>query len=194
MQSKPVAEPVTHLLIDAEHQQLIAKIARKYTRSSSVSWEDAAQNAMMKVYEAVRVGKFHHGGTQEFQRWATVVARHEILNCVKKECLRNHQSLDATIAGTDFSLVDTISDEFNLWDALVRADLTIKAKQAILNLDSRDRDRAYLPLWQLMVAGKNQTQQASVLGISQGEVSKRWRELVRLVTMELGLLEPEAIK
>ncbi|MDZ7962884.1 MAG: hypothetical protein RMY34_34305 [Aulosira sp. DedQUE10] len=51
MQSKPVAETVTHLMIDAAHQELIAKIARKYTRGSSTSWEDAAQTAMMKVYE-----------------------------------------------------------------------------------------------------------------------------------------------
>ncbi len=194
MQSKPVAEPFTHLTIDAEHQELIAKIARKYTRGTSISWEDAAQTAMMKVYGAMKAEKFNHGGMEEFQRWATVVARYEILNFVKKECLRNHQSLDASITGTDLSLVDTIADEFNLWDSVARADLIIKAKQAIINLDSRYCDRDYLKLWQLMVAGKNQTQQASALGISQGEVSKRWKELVRRVTMELGLLEPEAVK
>ncbi|WP_414579204.1 sigma-70 family RNA polymerase sigma factor [Anabaena sp. CCY 9402-a] len=194
MQSKPVAEPVMYLSIDPQHQELITKIARKYTQGSFVSWEDATQTAMMKVYEAVNAGKFNHGGMAEFQRWATVVARYEILNCVKKECLRNHQSLDATIPGTDISLGETIADEFNLWDAVARADLISKAKQAILNLDSRYSDRGYLQLWQLMVAGKNQTQQASALGISQGEVSKRWKELVGRVAMELGLLEAEAVK
>jgi RNA polymerase sigma factor (sigma-70 family) len=192
MQSKPVAEPAT-ILIDAEHQELITKIARKYTRETSVSWEDAAQTAIMKVYEALNVGKFQ-GGIKEFQRWATVVARYEIINFVKKECLRKHQSLDATITGTDISLVETIPDEFDLWDVVARADLISKAKQAIFNLDSRYGDRGYLKIWQLIVAGKNQTQQASALGISQGEVSKRWKELVGRVTIELGLLQPEVIK
>ncbi|MEA5569177.1 sigma-70 family RNA polymerase sigma factor [Anabaena sp. UHCC 0399] len=194
MQSKPVSESVTPLIMDAKHQELISKIARKYTRGSSVSWEDAAQTAVMKVYEAVKVGKFHQGGVAEFQRWATVVARYEIINFVKKERLRNHQSLDATIVGTDLSFVETIPDESNLWDAVTRVDLMIRAKKAIVALDSRYSDRSYLQLWQLMVAGKNQTQQASALGISQGEVSKRWKELVGRVAMELGLLEAEAIK
>lgn len=194
MQPKPLAKTVTHLLIDEQHQELITKIARKYTRGSSVSYEDAAQTAMMKVYEAVNAGKFHQGGMEEFQRWATVVARFEIINFVKKECLRNHQSLDAAITGTDISLVETIPDEFNLLDAVARADLVCKAKQAIIDLDSRYGDRGYLTLWQLMVAGKNQTQQASALGISQGEVSKRWKELVGRVAIELGLVQTETIK
>jgi RNA polymerase sporulation-specific sigma factor len=183
-----------YLVIDAEHEQLIIKIARKYTRGCSISWEDAAQTAMMRVYEVVKAGKFHQGGVAEFQRWATVVARYEIINFVKKERLRNHHSLDATIVGTDLSLIETIPDESNLWDAVTRADLMSRAKQAIIDLDSRDSDRGYLQLWQLMVAGKNQTQQASALGISQGEVSKRWKELVGRVAMELGLLEAEPVK
>lgn len=191
MQSQSVAQAATHLQIDVTHQQLITKIARKYCYAN---WEDAVQTAMMKVYEAVKAGKFHQGGIAEFQRWATVVARYEILNFVKKESLRSHQSLDATIAGTDVSLVDTIADEFNLLEAVARADLIIKAKQAIVNLDTLYPQRGYLKLWQLMVTGKTQTEQASALGVSQGEVSKRWKELVGRVTIELGLLEPEGIK
>jgi RNA polymerase sigma factor (sigma-70 family) len=194
IQSKPVAETFTNLLIDADHQEVIAKIARKYTRGSSISWEDAAQTAIMKVLEAVKAGKFRQGGVKQFQRWATVVARYEILNFVKKEYLRNYQSLDVTISGTDLSLIDTIPSEFNLLETVTRADLIIQAKEAITNLDSRYCDRGYLKLWQLMVEGKNQTQQASFLGISQGEVSKRWKELVERVGMELGILEPLAVK
>jgi RNA polymerase sigma factor (sigma-70 family) len=194
MQSKPAAEPFSNLLIDAEHQEVIVKIARKYTRGSSISWEDAAQIAIMKVIEVAKAGKFRQGGAKEFQRWATVVARYEILNFVQKERLRNYQSLDVTIAGTDLSLIDTIPDEFNLLETVVRADLITKAKEAIINLDSRYCDRGYLKLWQLMVEGKNQTQQACSLGISQGEVSKRWKELAERVAMELGLLQPLSVK
>ncbi|MBW4622188.1 MAG: sigma-70 family RNA polymerase sigma factor [Cyanosarcina radialis HA8281-LM2] len=187
-------EYVNHLIIDPKHLKLIVKIAHKYTKGSSVSGEDAAQAGIMKVYEAVNAGKFHHGRIEEFQRWATVVARYEIINLVRRERLRNHQSLDVIIAGTDICLVDTIADNLNLWDAVERADLIIEAKQAILNLDLRYSDRDYLKLWQLMVEGKTQTQIASVLGISQGEVSKRWQELVGRVAMELGLLQPQAVK
>lgn len=194
MQLKSVAEPITYIQIDAAHQELIAKIARKYTKGTSISWEDAAQTAICKVYEALKAGKFHQGGSEEFQRWATVVARYEILNFVKKESLRNHQSLDAILPGTDLSLVETISDEFNLLEAVTRADLVAQAKQAIINLDSRYPKRGYLKLWQLIVAGKNQTQQASALGISQPEVSKRFQELVERVAIELGLLEVETVK
>lgn len=191
MQSQSLAQAATYLQIDATHQQLITKIARKYCYAN---WEDAVQTAMMKVYEAVKAGKFHQGGIAEFQRWVTVVAKYEILNFVKKESLRSHQSLDAMINGTDVCLVDTIADEFNLLEAVARADLVIKAKQAIINLDSHYPKCGYLKLWKLMVAGKTQTEQASALGVSQGEVSKRWKELVRRVTIELGLLEPKAIK
>lgn len=187
MQSQSLAQATTYLQIDATHQQLIAKIARKYCYAN---WEDAVQTAMMKVYEAVKAGKFHQGGIAEFQRWVTVVAKYEILNFVKKESLRSHQSLDARITGTDVCLVDTIADEFNLLEAVARADLVIKAKQAIINLDSLYPKCGYLKLWKLMVAGKTQTEQASALGVSQGEVSKRWQELVRRVARELGLLEP----
>lgn len=194
MQSKSVVGSVTSLIIDVKHQQLITKIAHKYTRGSSVYWEDAVQTAMMRVYEAVKAGKFHQGGVAEFQRWATVVARYEIINFVKKERLRYYHSLDATIVSTDLSWVETIPDESNLWDAVTRADLMIRAKQAIIDLDSHYSDRGYLQLWQLMVAGKTQTQQASALAISQGEVSKRWKELVGRVAIKLGLLEAEAVQ
>lgn len=194
MQSTPPAEAISQAVIDAKHQQIIAKIAQKYTQGTSIAWEDAAQTAMVKVLEAVKAGKFHQGGIAEFQHWATVVARYEILNFVKKERLRNCQSLDATIAGTDLSLVETIADEFNLWDSVARADLIIKVREAIISLDLRYGDRGYLKLWQGMVAGKKQTQLALELKISQGQVSKLWNELVGRVAMELGLIQPDAVK
>jgi RNA polymerase sigma factor (sigma-70 family) len=194
MQSKSVVKPITHLQINATHQEVIAKIARKYTRGTSISWEDAVQTGMMKVYEAVNAGKFQHGGIEEFQRWATVVARYEILNFVKKEDRRSHQSLDVIITGTDLSLVDTIPDEFNLLETVARADLVIKAKQAIINLDTCYPKRGYLKLWQGKLQNKTLTQIGYELGISQGEASRRWKELVGRVAIELGLLQDEAVK
>ncbi|MBD2690290.1 sigma-70 family RNA polymerase sigma factor [Anabaena catenula FACHB-362] len=188
-----VSGTMKHPPIDPQLEKVITKIAQKYTRGSSISWEDAAQNAIMKVYEALNAGKFQ-GGIEEFPCWATVVAKREIINFVKKESLRNHPSLDAPITGTDLSMGDTIADEFNLLDAVTHAELIFKVRQAIIDLDSRYSKRNYLKLWQLRVADHNQIQQASALGISQGEVSKRWKQLVELITIELGLVNVDGVK
>lgn len=188
-----VSGTMKHPPIDSQLQQVITKIAQKYTRGNSISWEDAAQNAIMKIYEALNAGKFQ-GGIEEFQRWATVVAKRETINLVKKESLRNHPSLDTPIPGTDLSIGDTIADEFNLLDAVTHAELILKVRQAIINLDSRYPKRNYLKLWQLRVANHNQIQQASALEISQGEVSKRWKQLVELITIELGLVNVDGVK
>ncbi len=188
MLSEALTKPFINLLLAQKYQQVIHKIARKQTAGTVVSWEDAMQTANLKVMEALKIGKFRQGGAAEFQRWAIVVARYEIINLVRKERQRHCHSLDATIAGTDLFLVDTIADECNLWDTLIRIDLVIKAIEAIKTLDIRYPKRGYLQLWKGMVAGKKQTQLALDLAISQGEISKRWRELVRRMAMELGLV------
>ncbi|BAY87668.1 hypothetical protein NIES267_71920 (plasmid) [Calothrix parasitica NIES-267] len=191
---EPQAEFLIQQVNSAKHREIINKIARKHTRGTSISWEDAAQTACIKVMEAVKAGRFRQGGVEEFYRWVTVVARFEIINFVKKERYRNCQSLDTTIIGTDLSVIDTIPSQEDLFYSCERADLIIKAKEAITILDTRYPQRGYLKLWQGMVASKKQTQLAQELGVSQGEVSKRWKELVARVVVELGLQQVEAIK
>jgi RNA polymerase sigma factor (sigma-70 family) len=186
-QSTSLVETFTHLIIDAKNQKTIIRIARSYTKGTSTSWEDAAQTAIAKVLEGLRAGKFRQGGIEEFQRWAKVVARYEIINLVQKERLRNCRSLDEMISGTDLSLIDAIPDEFNMLDALARTDLIIKVKEAIITLDLRYPERGYLKLWQGMLEDKKQTQIASELKISQGEISKRWKELVERIAAVLGI-------
>lgn len=188
------AEPHEHLLIAPEHRQRVEKIARKHTRGTSIAWEDAAQTAHKKVFEAVKAGKFRQGGVKEFYRWAAIVARNEIRDLVRKEKRQNSFSLDETIPGTDLRLLETIADEFNSLDALERADFVLTAIDAIATLDRRYPDKGYLKLWQGLVQGKNQIQLAVELNVTQGEISKRWKGLAARIAQELGLLQAEDIK
>lgn len=194
MLSESQAESLTKELENPKYREIINKIARKHTHRTSISWEDAAQTAYIKVMEAVKARKFRQGGIEEFYRWTTVVARFEIINFVKKEQKRNCPSLDTNINGTDLSWIDTIPSQEDIFDSEERADLIIKAKAAIKTLDTRYPQRGYLKLWQGKVAGKHYTELMQELGVSQGQISKLWNELVARVTVELGLQQVEAIK
>lgn len=186
--------PYEQLLIDSEHCQQIERIARKQTRGTAIAWEDAAQVAQMKVLQAVRDGKFRQGGATEFYRWAATVARFEIIDIVRREKIRQCTSLDVAIPGTDLLLADTIADEFNALDSLEQTDLVLQAMEAIRELDRRYPKRGYLRLWQGQVQRKTQTQLAKELGVTQGEISKRWKELVGKVSEMLEVLQPEIVQ
>ena len=194
MPSKQTAEPSEQLLIDSKYRQIVEKIARKHTRNSSMSWEDAAQTAHIKVFQALKTGKFQTHQVDNFYSWAATVARNAVIDFVRKERLRNCPSLDKTIAGTDVSLLDTVADKFNLLDAAELADIVIVAKEAIRKIAQLYPEKGYLQLWQGLVEGKKQTKLALELKITQGEVSRRRKELLERIAQEFGLLEPEAIK
>ncbi|MBD6620108.1 sigma-70 family RNA polymerase sigma factor [Komarekiella sp. 'clone 1'] len=182
------------LLRDSCYCHNLEKIARKYTRNTGLSWEDAIQSAHLKVFQAVQGAKFRQGGVEEFSHWAATVAKCEIIDFVRKESLRNCQSLDCNIPGTDISLLDTIPDEFCTLEATERADLIVKAIEAIYQLDQSYPHQKYLKLWQEKINGKTQTQIAAELEVSQGEISKRWEELVGRIAEMLGLLKFEDVK
>jgi RNA polymerase sigma factor (sigma-70 family) len=182
------------LLRDWYYCQKLEKIARKYTKNTSLSWEDAVQVSHLKIFQAVQAGKFKEGGVEQFYHWATTVAKCEMIDFVRKEKLRNCQSLDCNIPQTDIPLLDTIPDEYNALDALERADLIIQAIEAIHQLDQSYPHQQYLQLWQSKIDEKTQTQLAAELGISQSEVCKRWQELVERIAEALGLLEFEGVK
>lgn len=177
------------VLLRLDYRKRLEKIARKYTRGTGLSWEDAVQIAHLKVFLAVQAGKFRQGSVEQFYFWAVAVARCVIIDSVRKEKLRNYQSLDDHIPGTDMSLLETIPDEFSTLDAIERTDLILKALESIYQLDKCYPNRNYLKLWQGKVDGKTQTQIAAELRISQGEVSKRWQELLGRIAELLGLLE-----
>lgn len=193
-QLAPELHPYEPLLIAPEHQQRLMRIARKQTQGSAIAWEDAAQIAQLKVLQALRIGKFRYGGPAEFYRWATTVARFEIIDLVRQAKSRPCISLDAPLPGTDLRVLDTIADEFDAADTLERSDLVLRAIAAITKLDRQYPDRGYLTLWRGQVQGQKQIQLAAEMGITQGEVSKRWRELVGQVAEVLGLASVTTIK
>jgi RNA polymerase sigma factor (sigma-70 family) len=179
------------LLADPEHQQRLMRIARKQTQGSSIDWEDAAQ---LKVLQALRNGKFRQGGPTDFYHWATTVARFEIIDLVRKNKLHSYTSLDATLPGTNLARLETIADEFNALETLERSDLVLRAIAAIANLEGQYPARGYQILWNGQVEGKKQAQLATEMGITQGEVSKRWQELVGRVAAVLGVVSITDIK
>jgi RNA polymerase sigma factor (sigma-70 family) len=181
-----------NLLLDLKHRRILEKIAKKYVQGTTVHWEDAVQTGYIKVLEAVKAGRFRHGGTEDFYRWATVVARYEIIDFVRKESRRQFQSLDSFIPGTDIPILDNISDESLSFDAVERADFALQVMKAVEKLNVRYPERGYLKLWQGLVRGTKQTQLALILGVTQPEVSRRRKELALRVVIELGLLPPNS--
>ena len=186
------------LLLYREHRHRVERIARKKTRGTSLSWEDAAQDAHEKVLQASRDRKFHKGGVSEFYHWAATVAYYKIIDLVRQEKRRqgpwSWKSLEQQIPGTDMPLWETIADDFNEWDALERADLISKAVEAISRIDQRYPSKGYLKLWLDRVQDRTQSQLAAELGVTQGEISKRWQKLLELIAQELGLLQAEDMK
>jgi len=177
-----------------DYRRMIEKIARKNTRGTVIDWEDAAQTAHIKLFQAVTAGKFN-GEINQFYRWSKKVARLAIIDLMRHEKQRHCTSLDKTIPGTNLSLLETIQDEFNLLDNVERTDLINRAVAAISSLDQRYPNRGYQKLWQGKVQGKTQVELIIDLGLkSQGAVSKRWRELLERLAEELGLLETATIQ
>ncbi|GEM_PF-854685 len=182
------------ILIGLDYHQRLEKIARKYTKNTGLSWEDAVQTGYLKVFQAFQSGKFRQGGVKHFYPWAVTVARCAIIDFVRKESLRKCQSLNTNLSGTEVTLLDTIPDEFSMLEAAERADLIFKSLEVIYQLDQCYPNRKYLELWQGKVDGKTQTQLSTELRISQGEISKRWQELLERIAESLGLFEIKDMK
>ena len=161
-------EAVEPLLLDSNYHQKIERLARKNTRGSNLSWEDAAQEARLKVLQAARNGKFRQGGVGEFYRWAATVALYAIIDLVRKDKRGRGdwywQSLDECIPGTDLPLGEAVADEFNLLESVEIADLVAKARDAVATLGITSPKKQFQQLWRGLVAGKTQSQLAAELG------------------------------
>ena len=118
------------------HLDRIEQIARKQTRGSNVDWQDALQTAQIKLIVSIRAGKFSYGTEQDFDRWATTVARFEIIDLVRKSKCREWDSIDRALVD-NLTVLETISDPFNPLTALETADLVVRVRAAILDLDKR---------------------------------------------------------
>jgi RNA polymerase sigma factor (sigma-70 family) len=186
MKSTATAVNYEERLTAPAHLEAIAQIARKQTRGSSVDWQDAMQAAQIKLIGSIRAGKFTYGTERDFARWATTVARFEIIDLVRKSKLRECDSTDRPLAD-NLTLLDTIVDRFNPFAALETADLVDRVKAAIIDLDKLYPDRSYYQLWLGKVNDRTQAEIAQKLGLTQSAISKRWQELIIRLTIELEL-------
>ncbi len=191
-------EAVEPLLLDSNYHQKIERLAQNNTRGTNLSWEDAAQEAKLKVLQAARNRKFRQGGVREFYRWAATVALYAIIDLIRKDKRWRGdwywQSLEESIPGTALPLVETVADEFNLLESVEIADLVAKAREAVETVSLNFPKKQFQQLWRGLVAGKTQSQLAAELGVSQAEVSKRRRELLAKVGNILGLLSVEKVE
>lgn len=179
--------------IDIELKKIIEQIAKKRTRGTKITWEDAAQTAYMKIWEAYKANKFK-GTKNQFLRWSAAVAKFAIIDLVRKEKKNSLVSLDSNVPGTNITLIENISDRFDLMDALERADLIVHIKNTVVKLDERFPKKGYLALYEKLVQGEKITQIARERGITQGTISKRKWDLIKLIAEELGLLEIKNLK
>jgi RNA polymerase sigma factor (sigma-70 family) len=167
-----------------DYRATIEKIARKNTRATTASWEEAAQNAYLKIWQAVLANKFQHGGEQDFLKWSAVIARRTAIDFCSHECLRQHISLDATLPNTNTPILDTIADTSNLsqdfeQEYVEQEEEILKINVATKRLDEQYPNKGYLELLEAKKQGKNQTQIANELKVKQGTISKRWKELTK---------------
>lgn len=182
------------LLMTTEYQRTVERIARKHTTGTSISWEDAAQTAHIKVWQATQTGKFCEQRAKEFYHWAAKVAKNAIIDLIRQEKRRNWQSLDQIIPGTELSLLDNIPDNFDFSDTIEYRDLLLRTIEIIKKLDFLYPERGYLKLWEGLKQGKSQSELAAKLGLNQGTISKRRKELCQRIAQMLGLFEPENVK
>ena len=183
-------EVCKQLLQHPHYCQRVETIARHRTYTTGLNWEDAVQEVHIKVLNGMRDRRFSWGGEKEFYSWLEKVARNAIIGLIRRE---NRQtkligcSLEQPIQGTTVRLQDHLADEFNLADTVEFADTVSQVTQAIKKLDLRYPRKKFLQLWQELSKDKKQTEIARELQVKQGEISKRKRELVRLVATELEL-------
>lgn len=186
------------LLLDPAHRLRIEKIARKNTTGSFVCWEEAAQEAHLKLLQCVRNKKFCKGGVEDFYRWAGEVAKNAIIDILRMEKRKRGvwgcESLDQPLPGQDITLGEILADDFDSWDALERTDLVLKVREAIKTIDQSYPKKGYYKLWVGLVQEKDLSQIAAELGVKQPEISKRRKELLLRLAEKLELLTAEQIK
>ncbi|MDJ0718721.1 MAG: hypothetical protein QNJ54_31595 [Prochloraceae cyanobacterium] len=126
----------------------------------------------------------------EFKHWSATVAKLMIIDLIRKEKL----FFDRSVSGTNLPLVETVPEGLESIDSLKRADLILKIRNIVLNLDKRFPKKQYLRLYKGLSQGKKITQIAKEQGITQGAMSKRKWELVQLIAQELELFPIENLK
>jgi RNA polymerase sigma factor (sigma-70 family) len=184
------------ILTSIRHQRQVEAIAKKNIRGTSIHWEDAAQIVHLKLLEVVRAGRFREGSEEQFYRWAASVAKHTIIDFVRKE-LRHERNrrLDKSIAGTELKLLDTVPSPVDEMDTLESTNLTHKILDALVQLDHSHPGKHYRQIVCGLANGQTQTKLAKELGITQSAISKRLKELPKLMDgiLQLGIFSAQTV-
>jgi RNA polymerase sigma factor (sigma-70 family) len=177
-------------LSEPEHLRRITQVAYKQTRNTNVDWQDALQTAQLKLIKSLRAGKFTYGTQTDFDRWAITVAKFAIIDLVRSSKRHNCQSIDR-FSVNNLALIDTLTDSGDQLTKIDTEDLVCQMRTAVLKLDQLYPQRNYYDLWLGKVQEKTQEKIAQELGVTQGTISKRWKELVNRLTLELADLLPD---
>jgi RNA polymerase sigma factor (sigma-70 family) len=188
---KLVTANYEYRLTEPDHVQRITQIAQKQTRGSSVDWQDALQAAQLKLLMTVRAGKFISGNEQDFDHWATTVAKFEIIDLVRKAKRQSWESTDRLFTDS-LAVIDTIVDSIDELMVIERADLLSLVRATVMKLDALYPERCYQRLWLSKVQEQTQLEIAQELGLTQSAISKRWQELMSRLAIELNLI-PEHV-
>jgi RNA polymerase sigma factor (sigma-70 family) len=158
-------------------RKIADQIARKQTRNTLIPWEDAAQAAYAKLWQATVKGGFRHGNLEDYCHWAARVCCFAIIDFLQHSHQRQYDSLDQCLPGTDIPLIDTLADEFNALDAVERAELMSDILDIIVNLDRDHPKNIHQDIWQALLHDKKQKDIAQELGISTSDICRYWRKI-----------------
>lgn len=171
-----------HRLSASEHLRRITQIARKQTRYTNVDWQDALQTAQFKLVKGLRAGKFI-GTEAEFDRWALTVAKFAIIDLVRSSMRYQTQSIDR-LSEDSLAIIDTLTHFDNNIARIESANFAWQVRAKVLALDRLYPNRSYYHLWLGKVNDQTQSEIAQELGLTQGNVSKRWQDLIARLALE----------
>ncbi len=178
-------DSLKYRLSEPEHLRRITQIAHKQTRCTNVDWQDALQTAQFKLIKGLRAGKFI-GTDAEFDRWALTVAKFAIIDLVRSSMRHHTQSIDR-LSADHLAIVDTLTNFDDELANIESADFAWQVRERVLAFDRLYPTRSYYRLWLGKVNDQTQSEIAQEIGLTQGTISKRWRELIAYLASELGM-------
>jgi RNA polymerase sigma factor (sigma-70 family) len=158
-------------------RKIAIQIARKQTRHTPHSWEDAYQAACAKLWEATRQGKFRQGNLEDYCHWAAKVCCRTILDYLKHSHQRQYRSLDQPLPGTDIPLVDTLEAQFNSMDVVERTELHQQIQKSLADLDRKHATTLYSTIGHALLLDIPQKEIGQTLTLDPSQVSRHVKRI-----------------
>ena len=122
-------------LLDENYLKIVKNVTSKYSNPSKLEWDDLQQEIHIQVIKALKKRKFNKGNIKSFNAWIATIARNKSIDLVRKQ-KRNQSPVSLNIfIEEDLTLLDNIADEFNLSNEVEFADLIIKTREFVGNID-----------------------------------------------------------